>query len=234
MTRKTNPNDFLSSAPEELVTLLSKIYKGKDILRRLLTDSRMKRSWTLIGKRCSRAQGYLKLWNEIVYTLGKSRKPEPSRAKTRDGFLKIAEAAEKLATTITNGLLDRLTYEFFPADEAQLAFKVEHWSALGPDERYHVAHQNLAYWPAMTGLLEEFARYAEMCAEEAFTEKRTVDRETYDRQLNVFVRRLASYFRKHLGGPMEGTLANIASVVFDRQIDKKLVKQALPHEKGGA
>ena len=85
----------------------------------------------------------------------------------------------------------------------------------------------------MTGLLEKLGQRARTHAKEAMSENRTVDRETYDWQLNYFVRRLAIYFRQHLDGPMEGTLANIASVVFEKQIDKKLVRQALRYEKGG-
>ena len=229
-----NPNDFLPSAPEALVNLLSRISRGKDILRRLLTDPRMKRSWTEIGKRCSGAQNYRRLWYEIVYALLKIKHPKPSRAKTRDQFLRMAADAEKLADTTADGPLDRLTFEFFPDDEAQLAFKVSNWATLGVEKRLKLAYQNLAWWPSMTGLLEEFAQHARKCAQEAMLEKRTVDRETYDRQFNDFVRCLAGYFRQHLGGPMETTLANIASVVFDRQIDKKMVRQALRHEKGGA
>jgi len=230
----TNPNDFLPSAPDALVNLLSQTSRGKDILRRLLTDPRMKRSWVLIGKRCSSTWDYIKLWNEVVYVLLKIQNPEPSRAKKRKHFLGIAKDAEKLASTITNGPLDRLTFEFFPENEAYLAFKVNNWPALGKEERLEVARLNLAWWPSMTGVLEEVARRAKTHAEEAMSEKRTVDRDTPDRQFNYFVRHLASYFCKHLDGPMEGTLANIASVVFERQIDKKFVKQALRHEKGGA
>jgi len=234
MTPMTNPNDFLAEAPVALVNLLSQTSRGKDILRRLLTDPRMKRSWVLLGKRCSGTWDYIKLWNEIVYVLLKIQNPEPSRAKKRKHFLGIAKDAEKLASTITDGPLDRLTFEFFPENEAHLAFKADNWAALGVEERLEVARLNLAWWPSMTGVLEEVARHAKIISEKAVTEKRTVYRETYDRQINFFIRHLARYFRTHLDGPMEGTLGNIASVVFKRQFDKKFVRQALRHEKGGA
>ncbi len=234
MTPSTKPNDFLPNAPDALVELHSKVLRGKDILRRLLTDPRMKRSWALIGQRCSGAQDYLRLWSEIRYALQKSRLPEPPRAKVRDHFLRIAKNAEKLANTIPDGPLDRLTYEFFPDDEAQHAFKTDNWSGLRTDERDDVAHRNIARWPSMTVLLSEFARRASTLAEEAMSKNRTVDRDTDDRRLIYFIRHLAQYFRQHLGGPMEGTLANIASIVFERQIELKLVRQALRHEKGDA
>jgi len=234
MTPSTKPNDFLPHAPDALVKLLGKISSGKDILRRLLTDPKMNRSWALIGQRCSDAEDYRRLWSEIVYALKKACFPPPSRAKVRDHFRRIAKDAETLANRITEGPLDRETYEFFPDDDAEDAFKVENWAALRPDERLDVADRNLARWPSMTGLLEEFARRAKTHAEEAMSEKRTVERDTHDRQFNYFVRHLAGYFRKHLDGPMKGTLANIASVVFERDIDEKLVRQALSHEKGGA
>ncbi len=231
MTPNTKPNDFLTVAPVALVNLLSKILSGKDILRRLLTDPRMKRSWALIGQRCSGAQDYRRLWSEIRYALQKSRLPEPPRAKVRDHFLRIAKGAEKLANTIPHGPLDRLTYEFFPDDMAQRAFKVNNWSVLETDERDEVARRNIDRWPSMTVLLSEFARRASTHAEEAMSKNRTVDRDTYDRRLIYFIRHLAQYFRQHLDGPMEGTLANIASIVFERQIEKKLVNQILLHEK---
>ena len=232
MTPSTKLNDFLPHAPDALVELLGKISSGKDILRRLLTDPKMKRSWILIGKRCSGTPDYKNLWIEIVCALLKSRLPEPPRAKVRDHFLRIAKNAEKLANTIPDGPLDRLTYEFFPDDMAQRAFKVNNWSVLETDERVQVAHRNIARWPSMTVLLSEFARRASTLAEEAMSKNRTVDRNTYDRRLIYFIRHLAQYFRQHLDGPMEGTLANIASIVFERQIEKKLVNQILLYQKG--
>lgn len=234
MTPSTKPNDFLPNAPDALVELHSQVLREKDILRRLLTDQKMNRSWALIGQRCSGAQDYRRLWYEIVNALKKSRFPLRSRAKIRDDFLRIAKDAERAANTITKGPLDCLTYEFFPENELRVAFETDNWSVLRPDERGEVAHRYLAIWPTMTGLLEEFARRAKRHAKEIMTEKRTVDRDTHDRQFNHFVRHLARYFRKHLDGPMKGTLANIASVVFERDIDEKLVRQALSHEKGGA
>jgi len=230
----TNPNDFHPSAPKTLVNLLRRISRGKDILRRLLTDPRMKRSWALIGPRCPDEQDFERLWSEIVYALVKSRTPERSRAKMRDHFLGIAKDAEKVATSLTNGPLDRLILVFFSDDEAKIAFTVENWSRLEPEERFQVADPKLACWPSMTGLLKELANQARRCANEAITNKRIVDRDTYDRRFNYFVRHLSQYFREHYGGPMEGTLANIASAVFEREIDRKLVRQALRHKKGGA
>ena len=58
MTPSTKPNDFLPNAPDALVELHSKVYRENDVLRRLLTDQKMNRSWALIGQRCSGAQDY--------------------------------------------------------------------------------------------------------------------------------------------------------------------------------
>ena len=165
MTPSTKPNDFLPHAPDALVELLGKISSGKDILRRLLTDPRMKRSWALIGQRCSGAQDYRRLWSEIVYALIKSRFPAPSRAKIRDDFLRIAKDAERLANTITEGPLDCLTYDFFPHpdefdpnldelfpdDELRVAFKTDPLSVPRPDERDDPEDRN--WCPTMTGWL---------------------------------------------------------------------------------
>jgi hypothetical protein len=251
-----NPNDFLPSAPEELVKLLSKISRGKDILRRLLTDPRMKHSWSLIENRCSSAQGYLKLWSEIFDTwrisltreqpltkeredtMWKSRGQELPRAKMKNKYLKIAKDAEALATRVADSPLDRLAFDFFPHDRVQNFFTVKNWSTLDYNARCEGIGETTHDWPSMTDLLEELARSAKTHAEMAMSEKRIADRETPDWKRNYFVRRLAYYFREKLGGPMQGTLANIASVVFERQISQKFVKQALRHKiipsKGGA
>ncbi len=220
---------FLKSAPRDLVYLHSNIHKGKNILGRLLTDPQMERSWLLIEKRYFGAPDFYKnLWSEIHYIFLKSHTPEPPRAKVRQRFLRIARNAKELAEAINDGPLDRVTYEFFPGDVAQFAFlngniakanqrrgarrnidkailaAKRNWSEFGPEERDTIAHWAIESWPSMTDLLSEVARCAEMVAEAARTNKRIVERDTQDRQVNYFVRHLAKYFRKHLQGPMEG------------------------------
>jgi hypothetical protein len=229
-------SDYLPHVPRALIHRYEhpNSFKGKDILRRLLTDPRMKRTWKMLEKRCTAASDYTRLWSQINHALAKSRTAEPSRTKRRDDFLGVVRDAEQLAKDIDNGLLDRLAYEYFPDYLAQSVFRADQWPVLGPDDRYRSAHRRIALWPSITDLLAEVARHAERCAKEAMRENRVVERDTRDRELNYFVRYLAKYFRTHLKGPMEGSLANIASVVFEKAIDQKHVKQALRHEKGGA
>ena len=63
------------------------------------------------------------------------------------------------------------------------------------------------------------------------TEDRIVDRETFDRKDNYFIRHLSKYFRTYLNGPMDGTLALIAAIVLNKQINEELVKRARRHSK---
>ena len=65
--------------------------------------------------------------------------------RLESNFCVSRRGAEKLANTIADGPLDRLTFEFFPHDEAQLAFKVNNWAVLGEDEKLEVAGQHLAF-----------------------------------------------------------------------------------------
>ncbi|MDT7042678.1 hypothetical protein [Candidatus Nitronereus thalassa] len=194
----------------------------------------MKRSWTLIGKRCPDDHEVRQVWYEIFAALKQSEIPFLSKTEMRDQFLRIGRNSKKLADMIGDGPLDLMAFEFFPNDDAEIAFDKSNWSDLNLILKMSAAHKSLCWWPSMRGLLHEVARQAEILAKKAFTEKRIVDRDTADRQANYFFRKLAKYFHKHLGGSMEATLANIGSVVFDKQIDKKMVRQALRHEKRDA
>jgi hypothetical protein len=84
-------------------------------------------------------------------------------------------------------------------------------------------------------MLEEMARRAEHLAAAAMTRPMFSENQTRDRKVTHFMRYMAEYFRENLGGPMEGTLARITSIVMEQNITSAAVKRALRHAaKGGA
>jgi hypothetical protein len=174
---------------------------------------------------------YANLWSEIKYALRKAEVPLLSRSKKRAGFLKINECAKELIDTIANGPLDLPAYEFLPADVARDLFQKDKWSDFRPDERCESAHRLLSFtsWPPITEILAEIAERAERHSSEALTVRRIVDRDTQDREFNYFIRHMSAHFRKHLNGPMHGTLARIASAAFGKEVTEDQVKRALRH-----
>lgn len=205
-----------------------KISKKNKILERLLTDPKMKKPWTQISTFCT---DYSELWSEIFMALWKSHEKVPLRGKQRGTFQRLAQDAENLAGAIANGPLNRLFFEFFSDQDGLAVFMVENWEALGEEKRQKVAYKMLPYWHSMEELLLMLSQGAKRCAKEALTNKRIVERETHDRRLNYFVRHLARYFKEHTGKHRDATLAVIASVVFEENIDLKMVRQALRHQK---
>lgn len=243
--------DLSPIGPRELREFLSGYFgRGRPLLERLLTDPNMQRAWKEIEKRyrerypesdsAKRRRWYRRLLTEIRSGHSKALKPEPSPAKVRDSFGDIARDARALAAQLAhteNGAFDLPTYEFFPADTALLAFPDCDWPALNGADRASRASEVLEaeVWPSMPQMLTELARRAEERAAEAMVEKRFTQRSTRDRQATHFLRYMAEYFRESLGGPLEGTLARIASVVFDKPIHPETVKRALRSgNKGGA
>jgi len=177
---------------------------------------------------------YENLWLEILYAVSRSsaKRPLEPRARIRVRFLRIGRDAEKLAGAIAETQLDFLAYEYFPDDLARAAFKVKNWHRLAPDARNKKARRRLggASWPSMTDLLVELAKRADQVAKEAFTKRRIVDRDTWDRSFNYFIRHLnRAYFSPYLHGPMDKTLARIATVVFNKEFDQESVRRARRH-----
>ena len=250
---------YCKRAPAVLVKLHRRLQGGnKNLLERLLTDSRMEPAWREIELRLLKDQGikqkfrkgplekpwkdqvYEKLWSEIACAFARSgverqnsqdRVVEP-RSKIRDRYLRIAEDARNLTKKIADGPFDLLAFEFFPDNIAQEVFKSRTWSQLPPDVRCELAHRSrgLALWPSMTDLLETLASCVEKSATEVFSKSRLVDRDTHDRCSNIFIRRLSrTFFQDYLDGPMSGTLGRITSVVFNRTYNKDSVRKALRH-----
>lgn len=234
----------LSCAPAALINLHGKgggrkvhikengrIVRSRDILWELLTDSKMERPWEMLKKHCSGPEDYTRIWSEIVLALRRSRTPEPSRIKKRDNFIAVANHARGLASSIAEGPLDRLTYNYFPDEMAALLFNAKKWPILRPDEKCTVAHKVLSWWPSITELLEEVGRHAEKLAKEASIEDRFAINDTQERRANYFLQHLARHFRAQFNSPMKGVLAEIASVVFEKSITLDFVKRALRHTK---
>jgi hypothetical protein len=214
--------------------LRKRVHKGANILDRLLTAEVMRRPWKRIDRhvqkniaKVSRKVAYQRLWGEIIVTLQRSKRAEPPRAETRDKWNNLAVVASRLANDLRDGPLDLPAYRFYPSDVANLAFSQD-WSTLDHWQQQKLAYALAKEWPTLPELLAETAAKATCLAHSAMTAPRLVERTTRDRQANYFIRNIADYFRKAFrAGAMEGTVAVLASVVLEKEIDVAFVKKAL-------
>lgn len=222
----------LPTAPSVLVVLHGRIGVGKDILGRLLTDRRMRRSWTTLSRHISRDAQWEQLWREIVYALMSAKKQKRGRRiKTRDSYLRIMRASRALATSIENGPLDLLAYEVFPEDVMRIN-RVPDWKILDSLGRSQEAFRLLRDWPSVPEMLRELATRATVLATQAMRNPALVDHLTRDSSTIAFARALADYFSARFEQPLYGTVSRIASVVFDREVSKSFVAQAVRRRKG--
>lgn len=215
-------------APRELHELRQRVHKGAAILDRLLSDKKMRRPWLEIDKRikASRDVAYQRLWGELVTLLQRSKKTEPSRADVKKEWHGVATKASELAALVRNGRLDLRAFRFYTDDVARMVFSKK-WRELDQWQQQDIAYRMAIEWPTLPELLDELAAKAKDLADSAMKEPRLVERTTRDRQLNYFIRGLANYFKANFGGTMNGTLAAIASVVFERNIGIDVVKRSL-------
>lgn len=162
---------------------------------RLLTDQRMRRPWTEIGKRIANLAQYDRIWGGIVTAHQQSGSPMPSRAAIRDHFSKISDAATTLSNQIAEGKLDRHVYQFYPDEVAVLNFGAA-WRNLDDFERDQIAQQSMGgIWPSLREVLDVLAARASELSQLALTEDRVAEKLTRDRRVRYFAQSLSEYFR---------------------------------------
>jgi hypothetical protein len=204
------------------------IRRDYETLGKLLTDQRMSRPWREIGRRISTDEQYMKLWEEIAYQLQMSRRvgARESRADRRARFQRIATSVNHLAAAIAEGPLDLRIYEYFPADTMEFLGAAD-WPSLDSQQRRSFAARLLREWPALPAILNQLELQAVRLANNALTETRVAERGTRGQAANYFIRSLSTFFRDHLGGPLNGSLAAISSIALEKDIDLEVVKRAL-------
>jgi hypothetical protein len=141
---------------------------------------------------------------------------------------KIAKDASQLANALLDGPFDLCAHEFFPSEVVGLA-RGSNLQDLSGD----LQQQSLSLeWTELRDLLNELAHKALAYADRP----RVVGKRTHEFRSNYFIRALAPHFLHYFGGPMEATLAAIATVVLNRDdfraLTDKDVKRALRHERG--
>lgn len=251
LVRPITLRNSLEKAPGALVLLWeqSEPFPTKEILLRLLTNPEMEDAWRRVGVEIDKQSmvrggeaiqvrvevraNQLRLWHAITSAYFASRKTFPSRKQKREAFLRQAEQAEALAKTISNGPLDLLVYEYFPAHFAEGMFNAKQWSRLESDRRRLSVDKKTKrslMWPSVTDVILNIGQEARRLAQEALTEERFAVNQTADRHISFFLQHLARSFRKQFRVPMRGVLANIATVVFQKPITADFVKQVLRHQ----
>src|SRR4051812_22177813 len=127
---------WLPNAPVDLIYLHGRIGKRHDreVLCRLLRDSRMRRAWTEIDKRVNAGgrpsrETYQRLFGIINYSLLDANRHSKRRemgqlsydAESKKYGLRIAHDASLLASNLRDGPFDLCAHEFYAQDVVGLA-----------------------------------------------------------------------------------------------------------------
>jgi hypothetical protein len=218
---------YVVSAPETLVNAHKnrEIAKGVKYLELLLTHREMELAWTELSKHTEKEDHATRLFSEIVLILHTLRRHIVlRRTEEKKKYLATAEQAEKLASSIENGPLDKLAFEYFPTEVMHIN-GIDGWETENSLERSAHAHELLQTWPSFVEMLLEMASQAKKLASEAMTKHRIVERrrgEDEYRQL-YFVRALTEYVVKEYGSPLYGTVAHISNAILKTGFSKEEV-----------
>lgn len=218
MTKK-----WAKNAPDRLVRAYEnrEIGKGRDLLERLLRDERMKLTWAELARHVRTDQQWLRVWSAIVYAKSESNKAgrlRKQRGAERDDYQALARKFSALARKIENGPRDLLAYELLPQD-VLAALHVSNLHDMDVIERCDVAHRLLPCWPSAPELLRGLEKFALAQAAHAMDKQRPEERGSGNVAARTFVWYLGQDFRTMFGKPLLGTLAKIADVTFDVDLD---------------
>lgn len=229
---------YVTTAPRTLIKWYEKrrVLKGRDVLERLITRNDMEKVWITLAKHAKRPDHGARLFREIVYIEQKSRS-QPARLRTeeRDDLLRIAEQLRMLFSSISNGPLDKLIYNFFPADAMEIN-GVAGWDDLDDMARIRRAHAIVPQWPPFIDILEAASDHAVRLADEAMSKPRLVDRVPKQREQYrrlYFVRALDEFIVSEYGRNLHAAVANIANATlgssFIREDVAKIVNTVKEH-----
>ena len=231
-----------ANAPADLIYLHDRIGRRNEraVLCRLLKAPKMSRAWRELNKRVNSGdmpsrEAYKRLWGAINYSLLQANRNSNPQEMGKPSYengerkysRKIAKDASQLANALLDGPFDLCAHEFFPNKVVELA-RGSNFQDLSGDLQQHLSLE----WTELRDLLNELARKADAHADRP----RVVGKWTHEFRSNYFIRALAPHFLHYFGGPMEATLAAIATVVLNRDGSRALtdkdVKRALRHERG--
>ena len=214
---------YVNSAPRTLIKWYKKrrVLKGRDLLERLITRNDMEKVWLTLDEHAKWPDHGARLFREIVFIEQKCRS-QPARLRTeeRDDFIRIAEQLRMLLTSISNGPLDKLVYNFFP-DDAMEINGVAGWDDLDDMARVRSAHAIVAQWPPFIDILETAAGHAVRLADEAMSKPRLVERvpKQYEQYRRLyFVRALDQFIVSEYGRTLHAAVANITNAILDSSL----------------
>jgi hypothetical protein len=222
------------SAPPDLVDLYTRkqVAKGAKVLKLLLTHADMELAWRELARHASNKDHATRLFSELVFILHTLRRHVIlRRSEERDEYLAIAEQAERLASSIENGPLDKLAFENFPGEVMHINGIAE-WEKQNGLERSTHAHELLRAWPSVTDMLRELANQANALANEAMTKPRVVERRRgavdpdADRNLH-FVRELARYIKREYGSSLYDVVAHMSNAILGTGFSKREIKRMI-------
>jgi len=191
----------------------------------------MRRSWTTLSTQIKTEAEWYRLWGAVITALHLAKRLHASKAKIRDEYLRINDAALKLARAIENRALDLLVYEFAP-DDAMKINGVSGWCQLDSLQRAYAAGKLLREWPSLTEILYGLSERAKLVAAQAMSAPTAVQRRSRDSKMRVLVLALVEHLTLKLGHPHYGTVAAIVSVTLDFEITKSMVAKIASRKKG--
>lgn len=226
------------------------------LARRLSADARMPRVWYELRKRLREREKHENYLEILYYAVDDAhamgRRPPLKRAELAGHYQKTAKQARKLAALVKGYRMDSTVYHLYSEEAARSTLErirdTDSSKELTPKQiasaNWHaerhgipvvVAYLDIAAprFPVMSTILEALAVEADKAAQEAMIEPRVVERPGAGAYaINYFIRSIAAHLRENFGGEMRKTLATLASVALELDIDEDAIRTAL-RRKGG-
>ena len=187
------------------------------------------------------------LYYEVDDAHAMCRRPPLKRAELSGRYKKISKQALTLAALLKDSRLNDTVYHLYTDEAARSTLALIRGTETRKDptaeqiasaewqSKYHGIPAAVAYldmvapkFPTLSTILDALAVEAEKEAQKAMHEQRVVVRSgTGAYTITYFARRIAAHLRENFGGEMRGTLATLASVALELDIDKDAICTAL-------
>lgn len=221
--RRQRRRESQKTAPRFLIEYANNLnwYKGKLVLKQLLSKPSMKEVWMRLGRKFKTDAEWRRLWQEILYALQKANDLDrqirngrvlESRSTISDGLNSIAKDACSLARKLDTYQIDLLAFDCCPSD-----FKEDESNCAGAFA-----------WLSVKDILHGLAREATERKPDTRSMTRKI-KEKHPRETE-FSKRLYAYLLPQLTDRSDNiyaTIATIGAVAMDNStISPEMVKSA--------
>lgn len=222
--------EYIRLAPKSLIDLYESgtVHNGKLLLYKLITDYDMNNAWNELSKRVSSDKDWEEIFNLIRYAKLKSNQISRVKSDTeiKSDYVRLSKKLESLSSEIKDTIFDIRAYDFF-SDEVLFMNGLGHINKLDSLDRYSAASKILKYWPTSSELLQDMSKKIRDEVDKVSFELRSSRKQNESFKEREFIFTLARSFEKKFNANLYGTIAYIATAVFQKVFDKDTVKKIL-------